>query len=45
MQIEDVEVLAENISEVSCRWCGTGQNVVELGAVEGPGGPSADRAE
>ena len=33
-QIEDVEVISETIEEVSCRWCGTGQNVVELGAVE-----------
>lgn len=45
LQIEDVEVLAENISEVSCRWCGTGQNVVELGAVEGTQSASTDEAE
>lgn len=31
LQIEDVEVLDEQIHEVSCRWCGTGKSVVELG--------------
>ncbi len=30
LELEDVEVLAETIEEVSCRWCGTGQAVVEL---------------
>ncbi len=33
LQIEDVEVLSETIEDVSCRWCATGANVVELGAV------------
>ncbi|HQF95890.1 MAG TPA: hypothetical protein PLS46_17100 [Microthrixaceae bacterium] len=35
LEVEDVEVLAEDIEDVSCRWCGTSANVVELGAVAG----------
>lgn len=34
LQIEDVEVIAEDIESVSCRWCGSGQHVVELGAID-----------
>lgn len=30
LEIEDVEVLAEDVEEVSCRWCGSGRAVVEL---------------
>jgi hypothetical protein len=30
LQVEDVEVLSESVDEVACRWCGTGQSVVEL---------------
>ncbi len=30
LQIEDEEVLAETTEEVSCRWCGTAKDVVEL---------------
>jgi len=33
LEVEDVEVLAEHIEEVSCRWCGSASAVVELGAV------------
>lgn len=36
LQIEDEQVLAEEIEDVSCRWCGSGADVVELG-----GTPSA----
>ena len=32
LEIEDVEVLAEDVEDVSCRWCGSSANVVELGA-------------
>ena len=34
LEIEDREVLAESVDEVSCRWCGTSRDVVELGADE-----------
>ena len=30
LEVEDVEVLAEVVEEVSCRWCGSGRAVVEL---------------
>lgn len=26
--VEDVEVLASEIADVRCRWCGTGSNVI-----------------
>ncbi|MFN8053656.1 MAG: hypothetical protein U0Q22_19640 [Acidimicrobiales bacterium] len=35
LEVEDTEVLAEDIEDVSCRWCGTSANVVELGATGG----------
>lgn len=28
LEIEEVEVLDSTISEVKCRWCGSGENVV-----------------
>ena len=28
--VEDVEVLAESVGEVSCRWCGHGNAVVAI---------------
>lgn len=34
LQVEDVEVLAEQVEEVSCRWCATGAHVVELTEAE-----------
>jgi hypothetical protein len=34
LQVEDIEVLAEQVEEVSCRWCGTGAHVVELSDAE-----------
>ena len=30
LSIEDVEVLAETIEDVTCRWCGTGTAVAEI---------------
>ena len=45
LQIEDVEVLTENISEGSCRGCGTGQHVVELGVADGAPSAAAVEAE
>jgi hypothetical protein len=30
LQVEDVEVLDESVDEVACRWCGTGQSVIEI---------------
>lgn len=32
LQIDDIEVLASSIADVRCRWCGTGEFVVELDA-------------
>jgi len=29
--VEDVEVLASEIADVRCRWCGTGSNVIAVG--------------
>ncbi len=30
LELEEVEVLAEVVEDVSCRWCGSGQAVVEI---------------
>ena len=30
LSVEDEEVLAENVEEVTCRWCGTGTAVEVL---------------
>jgi hypothetical protein len=30
LDLEDVEVLSEVVEDVSCRWCGSGQAVVEI---------------
>jgi len=38
LSIEDVEVLAESIDEVTCRWCGTGANVTEISEAEAEAG-------
>lgn len=37
---EDVEVLAEDVESVECRWCGSSEGVVEVGATEAA--PSAE---
>lgn len=29
LEVEEAEVLAEVVDEVLCRWCGTGESVVE----------------
>lgn len=34
LEIEDVEVLVEDIEDVSCRWCNSSAAVTELGAVD-----------
>jgi hypothetical protein len=34
LEVEDVEVLEEHIEEVSCRWCGSGDQVEEVPAGE-----------
>jgi hypothetical protein len=34
LAIEDEQVLARNVDEVVCRWCGHGRSVVELTAEE-----------
>jgi hypothetical protein len=31
LQIEDEHVLDETVESVTCRWCGTGSGIVELG--------------
>ena len=40
--VEDEEVLARNVDEVVCRWCGHGRSVVEITGeeLEEPGAPS-----
>lgn len=30
LEVEDVELLAERIESVECRWCGTGDGVEQL---------------
>ncbi len=30
LEVENVEVLSEDVEEVSCRWCGTSGSVVEV---------------
>jgi hypothetical protein len=30
LEVEEVEVLEESIDDVRCRWCGTGEHVVEI---------------
>ena len=30
LEIEDTEVLEETIDEVKCRWCGKGDDVIEV---------------
>lgn len=30
LELEDVDVLSEQVEDVSCRWCGTGSSVVEM---------------
>jgi hypothetical protein len=32
LTVEDEEVLDEQVEEVSCRWCGTGEHVERVGA-------------
>lgn len=34
LEIEDLEVLAERVEQVDCRWCGTGANVERVSADE-----------
>jgi hypothetical protein len=34
LSIEDIEVLAEDIESVVCRWCGTAESVVTVDADE-----------
>jgi hypothetical protein len=35
LQVEDEEVLAEEVEDVVCRWCGTGRSVERVGDGEG----------
>ena len=39
LSVEDEQVLAEEVVEVSCRWCGHGRGVE---ALAGPGDPAAE---
>lgn len=41
LNVEDEEVLTEAVEEVSCRWCGTGANVIEIGQLELNENPAA----
>ena len=34
LRVEDEQVLAEDVDEVSCRWCGHGRAVEELSETE-----------
>lgn len=34
LDVEDVEVLDEQVEEVSCRWCGNGRSVIEISEEE-----------
>jgi hypothetical protein len=34
LQVEEEVVLSHHVDEVSCRWCGHGRSVVELGESE-----------
>lgn len=36
LTVEDEQVLAETVEEVSCRWCGSGRAVEELAESEVP---------
>ncbi len=51
LSIEDVEVLAEQVEEVSCRWCGTGTSVATISeadladATTAEAGPDTDRSD
>jgi hypothetical protein len=38
LEVQDVQVLATDIEEVTCRWCGSGSSVVELA----PDDPAVD---
>ncbi len=40
LDVEDVEVLDERVEEVSCRWCGSGQSVIEISEEEAAGAAS-----
>jgi hypothetical protein len=45
LQVEDEEVLAEEVEEVACRWCGKGGDVVALAEDEAAEAPAhGDRA-
>ncbi|WP_334142804.1 hypothetical protein [Rhabdothermincola sp.] len=39
LEVEDEEVLAEQVEEVACRWCGTGEHVLELTDAEAAAAP------
>ena len=41
LDIEDEEVLSEVVEERSCRWCGSGANVVEISQLEITENPAA----
>lgn len=46
LEVEEAEVLAEVVDEVSCRWCGTGASVVEYdGSADGPSSDEAGVTE
>jgi hypothetical protein len=31
LEVEDVELVDETVDQISCRWCGHGEQVVDLG--------------
>lgn len=35
LEVEDVQVLAETVEDVACRWCGSSANVSALGDIDG----------
>ena len=45
LEVEDEEVLAESVDDVSCRWCGHGRSVETLAEdAEGPDGADEPRS-
>jgi hypothetical protein len=44
LSVEDEEVLAEDVEDVQCRWCGTGAAVEALDPALDPGVGTAEEA-
>jgi len=42
LSVENDEVLAESVEEVTCRWCGSGKSIEELPTGPLPAGTAPD---